>query len=1073
MAYSKSKDNNILAEMYSGMSSASAELLLEMVPSKANIERFVKKYKLDYDDEITGQAHTPEAAARIARRYIDDWTPGLQQKIKALGGNPDIFAYPDIRSLYSMIYRAHSTASRSQLRQEVKLSQKDIHIPLVYETDTYAVFEPKTWEASRKYFGYPERESLLDGKKKEGARWCTAASREANGPGHFNRYVHTHKDRLLYIISKPADEMFAYRGRNPTPDGFSDWILRLNKKDIVSTIKLYKMLPAGSRKENYKTMLSTDIRDESYVVGHEYVQELRDGSNALINNLWFLFRDIHAGTQNYIAINEADKAMDFLKFVAFVVYGKTELIGLQQSTPDSELASIVKKEEEKIKNATKNTKIEPNPYTDEYEEDDFDFGDIADEHDDEPLQYEERYSPSKENKLIYEAYEQLLLETPPTNANIEKFIRRYYTDPKTMEPVTPDNEAEYAHSVPFAIRYLNNWTPRLQQIIKAAGGNPDIFSYKDIYDLNDIINNAHSKTDRKKSYKKATGMPLVLETDKFLAFKPDTWEASRKYFGFPSRLSLLDGQSKKGATWCTAASVEANGPKFFDNYVNQNGNRLLYFIRKSDDALFAYRGEWYFQGHKALFNDYIQLIQDHHIYDYMKCYRMLPEDHPNRQYFFDQIWKGVSSAVKYASMYKRELRTQSNTMHASLMDFYADVNGVRSQGDSIYGDFLKYAEDFLRFVGFVVFGETTLPGVGQKESDAELKKLAYHIPQDDDEEEPPDHPGDEFSGGIHHEEDYRPSREELRLEAYKLLLETPATKANIERFINVYYKAAIDQLISVSRAGGLSEDQINRIRDMNINGIQASVRADLEAWTPKVQRVLQARGQNPDIFSYPDLEAMREARANASISESDLKKAYKNADVSKIKKLWETDTYIAYTPLTWEASRKYFGISRESLLDGQQKEGSRWCTAADDRGRKFNEYINVHSTRLFYFVRKQDDALFAARSRDLTFLNKKKIKTDVVKTFNAYLQLYKPDNASPSSIGNLKDTMTSIFHFVNSMIYAGFTNWPLIECRGQKNNNLSLDKLFYELAGKSILDPAEYIEKFEEFMLTILLGKTR
>lgn len=1091
MAYSKSKDNNILAELYSGLST---ELLLEMVPSKANIERFIKKYKLDYDDEITGQAHTPEEAARIARHYINDWTPSLQQRIKALGGNPDIFAYPDIRSLYSMMHRVRSTASRSQLRQEVKLSQKDKHMPLVYETDTYAVFEPKTWEASRKYFGYPERESLLDGKKKQGATWCTTASREANGPGHFKRYVHTNKDRLIYIISKPTDDVFAYRGRNPTSNGFSDWILRLNKKDVVSTMKLYKMLPAGSRKQDYKTMLSAYIRDESYAVGYEYVEELRDIRNALINNLWFLFRDIHVGSQgfDFIKFNEADKAIDFLKFVAFVVYGKTELTGLRQSTPDSKLESMVKEEEEKIKKEKEkeNTEIEPDPYTDALHgpEDDFDFGDIPDEYDNEPLEYEESYSPSKESKLIYETYEQLLLETPPTNINIERFIRRYYTDPRTGEPVTPDNEAEYEHSVPFAIRYLNNWTPRLQQIIKAAGGNPDIFSYKDIYALNDIINNAHSKTDRKKSYKKATGMPLVLETDKFLAFKPDTWEASRKYFGFPSRLSLLDGQSKKGATWCTTASVEANGPKFFDNYVRQNGNRLLYFIRKSDDELFAYRGEWYFQGHKALFNDYIQLIQGHHIYDYMKCYSMLPEKHPNRDEFFLRIWNGVQSAVKYASMYQRELRTQSNTMHASLMDFYADVNGVRSQGDSIYGNFLKYAEDFLQFVGFVVFGETTLPGVGQKESDAELKKLAYGIPRDEDEEEPPDHPGDEFLGNIQDEDEfeeaYRPSREELRLEAYKLLLETPATAANIERFVNKYYKKAIEDMVDMVRQS--AERSINRAyklrergqmvdipppfdeqeaRRVYIGTIERSVKDELEAWTPKIQQVIQARGGIADIFGYPNLEAMRAARHSASLSDTDLKKAYKKAQSSNIKKLWETDAYIAYTPLTWEASKKYFGYpERESLLDGEKKPGANWCTSADDHGKKFKDYVEDEKTRLFYFIRKKDDVLYAARGRDISMLTSDSIKEkkkNVLNTLDAYIAGYT----------TLRELTEKIYWFVSAMDYAGHYAWPLIECRSQNNQPKKLDALFFYLVSGKITAPKEYEDAFKDFMLKVLFGE--
>jgi hypothetical protein len=200
------------------------------------------------------------------------------------------------------------------------------------------------------------------------------------------------------------------------------------------------------------------------------------------------------------------------------------------------------------------------------------------------------YRSDRDNTLIAELYSgsvrgELLLETPVTKANIERFIKKYFSV-LVSSNTSPDPDQIERLRV-YAKEFLDNWTPRLQQIIKAAGGNPDIFAYTSISQLNDIIANSQtSKTDEKKAYKKAgdTNIPVIKETDTYIAYQPLNWEASRKYFG-ETRISLLDGETKKGATWCTSAST----PKHFNEYVVKNRNRLLYFIRKKDDKLFAAR----------------------------------------------------------------------------------------------------------------------------------------------------------------------------------------------------------------------------------------------------------------------------------------------------------------------------------------------------------------------------------------------------------------------------------------------------------------------------------------------------
>ena len=715
------------------------------------------------------------------------------------------------------------------------------------------------------------------------------------------------------------------------------------------------------------------------------------------------------------------------------------------------------------------------------------------------------YKRSKDDMLLAEMYSTLLLETPITHANLERFIKKYYLDPESGEPVTPEhNLREYEICIPYAKRYLNDWTPRLQQVVKAAGGNPDIFSYKDLYDIIDVITNAQlSKTEQKKSYKKATGMPLVLETDKYLVFQPENWEASRKYFGAPKRVSLLDKQLKDGARWCTAASREAQGPKFFNDYVNTNKDRLLYFIRKSDDVLFAYRG---FSKDEAWLNErfkgFIFTLQDRFVYDYIKMYHMLPDDPQgltNKQFFFHETWRGiVDSAAKIASNLVREIRTQSNAAHSGLMDLYADLNGSRT----IYQDFMKCAEDYLKFVAFVVYGKTELTGYKQRVSDEELKRDAFKSAEDNyneyvghqqslarqQDEEEDFNVGDIPDGEEElEEENYKPSREELQIEAYKLLLEMPVTAANIERMLKKYFAAELEQYIHIRREA--HNFQLNQFKKRKERGLwvpdhwnepfdeqyalqeaRASyaqrAKEDLESWTPKIQQVLRSIGDNPNIFAYDNRVQMHMARDNARLSNTDRKKAYKAAVPENIEMLWDTPEYTAYTPKTWEASRKYFGENRVSLLDGVSKRGSNWCTAAS-KPDHFEEKVTTNKDRLIYFIRKKDDVLFAARSKRLSGPPMDNFMR-FVDMFKAYMGDWK-SVGSPSSRNAMQN-----FTIMTTSLASGYiakSQWPLYECRNQPNKEINILELYLGVTEGSDSNSNEaIIEGCVEFIKKVVYG---
>lgn len=220
---------------------------------------------------------------------------------------------------------------------------------------------------------------------------------------------------------------------------------------------------------------------------------------------------------------------------------------------------------------------------------------------------------------------------------------------------------------------------------------------------------------------------------------------------------------------------------------------------------------------------------------------------------------------------------------------------------------------------------------------------------------------------------YYKQRQDDRLiaETYALLIETPATESNVKKFIDKYYTANLQQDYEEAVAryeeeaaldprGRLALDQVRQeIYDEIYNRYKELAAADLKAWTPRLQQIITASGGKPDIFGYPNIQAVYDAIRSAQTSKTNTKKAYKRAGDANV--IFENKKLLVVQPRTWEESRKYFGVRRTSLLTGTEGiEGSHWCTAASNK-KHFKEYVQDHGNRLLYIVTKPGDQLYAIR----------------------------------------------------------------------------------------------------------------
>jgi hypothetical protein len=328
-----------------------------------------------------------------------------------------------------------------------------------------------------------------------------------------------------------------------------------------------------------------------------------------------------------------------------------------------------------------------------------------------------------------------------------------------------------------------------------------------------------------------------------------------------------------------------------------------------------------------------------------------------------------------------------------------------------------------------------------------------------------------------------------------LLLEMPVTKANIDKMLKQYFARNMEEYIAVRRdAHNFQHRQFQKRVERGLevpphwdepfdeSGAREAaaavfvdrVKVYLRDWTPKVQQVLRSSGGNPDIFGYPNIDAMLAAKDNASLSNTDRKKAYKSALPENIEQLWETEEYIAYNPKTWEASRKYFGIERISLLDGKSKKGSHWCTAASEP-HKFREYVEDKHEKLTYFIRKKDDMLFAARIKNLSYTGGKQRPDKVVRDwtisswklvedmFKAYVGDYKSPG-TPSS----RRLVENFVNFIKSLDYSSSDRWPLLECRDQGNGKIDIFQMYMSLTSNNNRTPIEIIDGCINFIKRVV-----
>lgn len=99
----------------------------------------------------------------------------------------------------------------------------------------------------------------------------------------------------------------------------------------------------------------------------------------------------------------------------------------------------------------------------------------------------------------------------------------------------------------------------------------------------------------------------------------------------------------------------------------------------------------------------------------------------------------------------------------------------------------------------------------------------------------------------------------------ELLLETPATEANIERFFKKYLTREVQIGLASARemhippfGPGGPFDEEAALRKVKGNYRQTVIDT-LNSWTNGVQQVIKSNGGNPDIFGYPDAKAVKAA----------------------------------------------------------------------------------------------------------------------------------------------------------------------------------------------------------------------
>lgn len=207
----------------------------------------------------------------------------------------DIFKYGSVLDLLQALTSAVSNRQKKSTKGAIVKKE----IPgLIYENDNVLVVEPPTWQFSRRYFGAPQRHSLVtSGKVVDGANWCTSASDQ----GKWQDLIVRDRTNLYYFVRKSDETLYAIRTAGGDTDAGKRSAVRLLHNGAWGIAHLNNILSGP----DYAKTLSQleDVR--------AYAKQVRDlkGNIATVTNEEGLVDDLlqlskELKEKNYIAYTE-------------------------------------------------------------------------------------------------------------------------------------------------------------------------------------------------------------------------------------------------------------------------------------------------------------------------------------------------------------------------------------------------------------------------------------------------------------------------------------------------------------------------------------------------------------------------------------------------------------------------------------------------------------------------------------------------------------------------------------------------------------------------------------------------
>ena len=574
--------------------------------------------------------------------YMQRWT-ACEALLRGMNRGADIFSFNDRMGVVTALNWAEEEKQRREMDKEAKVNavKYDIKKDIIHQDDTIIAVTPSSYEISRYYFGAPTRISILDGERKEGATWCTASTDRR----FFENYTKKLK-YLIYFIRKKDDQLFALAGTRMS-QGKRDNLIKQIKNDLTHEKFVRDVYNKLKREERIGTLQSSqllimdmlrtfiDSRIVPYMLIATGYDELRTQDNDIIDSpLRFMnaiydnqifgatiYHMMHMGDRGehkevhiIDRINQLkDRVQDTFNRVSAFVERFMFLPVQEQSVPKTR--KKVRQQQEQFKERVPRNIIK--------ETGSMNFG-------------FDRFRSSIGRNFI------LLNEVAVTENNIARIVAQYdyrkkmglpvraYRDEQKKSVEYPQTAEEILQRIKISPVFRRLYQPSselakdvierfntVQQRIKDTGGIVDIFGYPSYVALVETIYEHESAIKANKALANAKRSAssirdhIILETDKVIAIRPPTWETSYAYFG-PHRRSLLDGKNKKGARWCTSASIDAEGPVMFKDYTTK-GNIMVYFINKSNDDLQAIRinfeqNVWSGGQNREAFHDYVKQV---------------------------------------------------------------------------------------------------------------------------------------------------------------------------------------------------------------------------------------------------------------------------------------------------------------------------------------------------------------------------------------------------------------------------------------------------------------------------------